>query len=119
MTKMYQAVVIIENCDINSIIAQSVKAGMEIMNQYDPESPAYVGKYEEKQFRSLFKAWVDDGAEQITFTAPDSAVLKEIEFLAGLESTPMNFLDENPEVLVIGPYDSSRLDLFLQNCTKI
>lgn len=118
---VYQAIVIVEGQSPMDLVKLSVRAGMEIMNQFDPTRTQYVGDNENKIFKKDFSEWVENGYEQHLYVASESDMLSEIEFHCNLEGAPINFVEEDSQsmILVIGPFDSERLRYFTQNCRRI
>lgn len=118
---VYQAIVIVEGQSPMDLVKLSVRAGMEIMNQFDPTRTQYSGKAEHELFKKDFSEWVAGGYEQHLYIASDSDLLSEIEFHCNMEGAPTNFIDEDSQsmIMVIGPFDSSRLRYFTQNCRRI
>lgn len=116
-----QAIVIVSGQSPTELVKMSIRAGMEIMYQFDPSRSAYAGDAEHKQFRKDFTEWAESGFEQNLYIAEESEMLNEIEIFCNMEGAPTNFIDGDSEtlILVVGPFDSDRLKYFTQNCTKI
>lgn len=116
-----QAIVIVKGQSPMDLVRMSIRAGMEIMYQFDPTRSAYAGVAEHKQFEKDFAEWSSTGYEQNIYVADESEMLNEIEMFCNMEGAPTNFIEGESEtmILVVGPFDSSRLNYFTQNCTKI
>ena len=116
---VHQAIVVVKGQSPMDLVRMSVRAGMEIMNQFDPTRSSYAGTNEHKLFKKDFDEWVDSGCEQKLFVADESELLDEIEYYCNLEGAPTNFITDNQtKIMVIGPYNSDRLKYFTQNCTS-
>jgi hypothetical protein len=117
---VHQAIVVVKGQSPMDLVRMSVRAGMEIMNQFDPTRSAYAGPNEHKLFKKDFDEWVDSECEQKLFVADNSELLDEIEYYCNLEGAPTNFISGETEtkIMVIGPFDSERLKYFTQNCTS-
>lgn len=117
---VHQVVVVLKGQSPVDLVRMSVRAGMEIMNQFDPTRSSYAGANEHKLFNKDFSEWVDAGCEQQLFVADSADLLDEIEFLCNMEGAPTNFINGEKEtkILVVGPYSTQRLNYFTQNCTK-
>lgn len=116
-----QSIVIVKGQSPDDLVRMSVRAGMEIMYQFDPSKSAYAGKSEHMHFSKNFTEWVDGGYEQNVHIADHPDMLEEIEMYCNIEGAPTNFITGQSQtlILVIGPYDSDRLKFLTRNCTKI
>lgn len=118
---VHQVIIVLKDLEPNKLVRMCVLAGMEIMNQFDPNRTSYVGSYEHKNFNSLFDEWIDSGSPQHIYVVDESSDFDEVEFHANLEGAPTNFIqdDNNSTILVVGPFDSARLNYYTQNCKPI
>lgn len=118
---VHQAIIIVKYLDSIELARVAVRAGMEIMNQYDPTRSSYAGSYEHKLFNVWYDEWINTGAEQRLYICDESHGLDEVEFHANLEAAPTNFIQQgtNSTILVVGPFDSNRLNFFTQNCKQV
>ena len=118
---VYQAIIVVKGQSPMDLVSMSVRAGMEIMHQFDPTRSSYAGDAEHKCFKKDFDEWVKVDYEQQVYIAEDSDILSEIEFLCNMEGAPTSFLNPDMEslILVVGPFNSQRLDYFTHSCTKI
>lgn len=116
-----QAIVIVKGQSPMDLVRMSIRAGMEIMYQFDPTKSAYAGMSEHHQFVKDFSEWTENGYEQTLHIAEDSEVLLEIEMYCNMDGAPTNFIDGESEtlILVIGPFDSEKIKYYTQSCTTI
>lgn len=118
---IHQVIIVIKDIPTSELIQISVKAGMEIMNQFDPSRSNYSGSNEHNLFNKDYNAWIETNCEQKIYVVEDERELKEIDFLCNLEGAPTNFITNanSNKILVIGPFDSNRLNYFTKNCTSL
>ncbi|AQW88721.1 hypothetical protein pEaSNUABM50_00192 [Erwinia phage pEa_SNUABM_50] len=118
---VHQVIIVVKDLEPMQLVRMSVRAGMEIMNQFDPTRTAYAGSHEHKNFNAWFDEWIEAGSPQNIYVADESAGLDEVEFHANLEGAPTNFIQDgsNSTILVVGPFDSARLNYYTQNCKPI
>lgn len=117
--KVSQAIIALKGTDEVQKVKELVKGTMILMSQYDPKNSGYVGNYEHGKFKYIMKAWVEQDTPSKTFEVDEWGMLDEIAMLAELESVPMNFVDEESTVLVLGPFDEKRIKFFTQNCVEV
>lgn len=111
-----QAIIVLKGTEQQLVQRELVKGTMILMGQYDTKNSGYVGNYEHGKFKFLVKAWVEQGMPTKQFEVDEWSQLDEIAMLAELESVPMNFIDEESTVLLLGPFDEKRIKFFTQNC---
>lgn len=114
---VHQVILVLKDISPIELVKVSVKAGMEIMNQFNPTSSSYTGSFEEKNFKKVMASWSDAGFEQKIFFVDKPEDFEEVEFHANMEGAPTNFIQEgqSSNILVIGPYDTPTLDFYTQN----
>lgn len=117
---VYQAIVILKGTP-ESVVAKEVALGTQVLlGQYTPGKASYLGKFESTQFNETHEVWVNENKGEIrVFYADDRLELDDIEYKAcSLETVPASGYGEGENVLVLGPFDGTRLDYHLQNCTE-
>lgn len=116
----FQAVVTVKGSVLNP--KHITMAGLTLLNQYDSRAGNYVGEYEEKGFRKHWDSWLqDNGLKQVHYEVDDMDVLLGIEYIAQSMSCPMSNFGNGEEVLVLGPFSESELNVMLNitGCTNL
>lgn len=118
---VHQAIIVLEDLSFKEVIQAGVRAGMEILAQFDPNRSAYSGDFTRKLFEKDYAEWCETGCEQKIFSVSSTDALEEVEFHCNMEGTPTNFItgEGSDKILVIGPFDSNRLNFYTQNCKQI
>ncbi|AZU98171.1 hypothetical protein SEPL_200 [Salmonella phage SE_PL] len=119
--RIYQAVVILKDTPQDVVAKELVRGTQVLLAQYTPGKASNLGKFETKQFQETYQKWVDENEGNIrVFIADDRLELDSIEYQAvSLETVPASGYGEGESVLVLGPFDGTRLDFHLQNCTEV
>ena len=116
----FQAIVTVKGSVLNP--KHMVMAGLTLLNQYDSRAGNYVGEYEEKGFRKHWDSWLKDNElKQVHYEVDDMDVLLGIEYIAQSMSCPMSNFGNGEEVLVLGPFTASEMDVMLNitGCTNL
>lgn len=117
---VHQAIIVLEDLPFKQLAQVAVRAGMEILSQFDPNRSAYTGESERKNFEKDYKEWAETDFEQQIFTVSSTDYLEEVELLCNMEGAPTNFITgEGDTILVIGPFNSERLRYYTQNCKQL
>lgn len=116
----FQAVVTVKGSVLNP--KHIAMAGLTLLNQYDSRAGNYVGEFEEKGFRKHWDSWLKDNELlQVHYEVDDMDVLLGIEYIAQSMSCPMSNFGNGEEVLLLGPFTASQLNVLLNvaGSTKI
>lgn len=117
--KVSQAIIVLKGVDKVEALKQAVFGTMVMMSQYDVKNSGYVGNYEHGKFKYIVKAWQEQEMPVEVFEVDFPADMEEISLMAELETVPMNFIDEDSTVMILGPFDSKRIKFFTQNCKAL
>lgn len=117
---IYQAVVILKGTSPDVVAKELVRGTQVLLAQYTPGKANNLGTFETKQFKETYDKWISENDGEIrVFYADERLELDSIEYQAvSLETVPASGYGDGESVLVLGPFDGSRLDFHLQNCTE-
>lgn len=103
-----QTIVYVKGTDLKVLLKASVKAGMEIKDQFDPDSPNFSGQFEKAVFKNDSKKWASTGFNQHIIEVDSLDDITFLEMQANMEALAVNYIETDNDtattpVLVIGP----------------
>lgn len=116
--KYYRAILVLKGTTEEQFQQGLEKALSDIKEKYDPENPNFVGDFEGKEFKKAMEAWEAAGSPVKKY-AVSTDDMSGIDFMVNMASVPVNFIEEDTKVMVLGPEVDEELDIHVSSLEEI